>query len=79
MLQDNSRGERLARGFKTPRFFTETIQGTGKSCLLSFPSNSESPRMVMEHVLPSVVPTEEAKASLGCRPSKDGIFANYFR
>ena len=69
MLQGSSRGERLARELKTPRLFTEIIQGV--FCL-----GSELPRVVMEHVLPSVVRTEAAKATFGCRPSGDGIFAN---
>jgi hypothetical protein len=76
MLQGSSRGERLARGLKTPRFCTDIIQGAGKSCLLSFRSESESPRVVMERVLPSVVRTEASKSALGCRPSGDEVFAN---
>ena len=44
MLQGNSRGERLARGFKTPCFFTEIIKGAGKSRLLSFRSWSYTAR-----------------------------------
>ena len=76
MLQSSSRGERLARGLKTLRFFSKIIQGAGMSCLLSFYSGSESPRVAMEHVLPSVVRTEAAKAAFGCRRSGDGIFAN---
>jgi len=74
MRMGSSRGERLARELKTPRFFTENIQGVGKSCLLSFRSGSESPRVSIEHVLPSVVRTEAAKIAMGCRPSRDGVF-----
>ena len=74
MLQGSSRGERLARGPKTPLVFTDIIQGACKSCLLSFRSGSESPRVAMEHVPPSVVRTEAAKAALGCRPAGDGVF-----
>ena len=55
-------------------FFTDIIQGAGRRCLLSFRSGSESPRVVIEHVLPSVVRTEAAKAAMGCRPSGDGVF-----
>ena len=76
MLQGSSRGERLARGLKLCDFFTEITQGAGKSCLLSFRSGSESPRVVIEHGLPSVDRTEAAKAAMGCRPSGDGFSAN---
>jgi hypothetical protein len=63
MLQGSSRGERLARGPKTPLVFTENIQGAYRSCLLSFRSGSESPRVAMEHVPPSVGRIEAAKAA----------------
>ena len=52
------------------------LQGAGRSCMLSFRSRSESPRVAMEHLLPSVVRTEAAKATFGYGPSGDGIFAN---
>ncbi len=42
--------------------------------MLSFCSGSESPRVAMEHVPPSVVRTEAAKETLGCRPSGEGFF-----
>ena len=70
MLHGISHGERLARGLKTPRFFKKINQGVGRSCLLFFRSGSESPRLVMEHVLPSVA----AKAAMDCRPSGGGFF-----
>ena len=71
MLQGNIRRERLARGLKTPRFFFKKVnQGAGRSCLLTFRSGSESPRLVMEHV----IPFEAAKATMGCRPSGGGVF-----
>ena len=52
--------------------FKKINQGADRSCLLSFRSGNESPRLVMEHVLPS----EAAKAAMGCRPSGGGVFAN---
>jgi hypothetical protein len=55
-------------------FFTDIIQGAGRRCLLSFRSGSESPRVVIEHVLPSVVWAEAAKATMGCRPLRDEVF-----
>jgi hypothetical protein len=73
MLQSSSRGERLSRELKL-RGFQDIIQGVDKSCPRSFRSGSESPRVVMEHVLPSVVLTEAAKASFGCRSLGDGVF-----
>ncbi len=42
--------------------------------MLSFRSGSDSPRVVIEHGLPSVDRTEAAKASMGCRPSGEGVF-----
>ena len=42
--------------------------------MLSLRLRRESPRVVMEHVLPSVVRTEVAKAALDCRPSWNGVF-----
>ncbi len=41
--------------------------------MVFFRSGSESPRVVTEHVLPSVVRTEAVKAAMGCRPSEDGV------
>ncbi len=79
MLQGSSRGERLARGPKTALIFTEIIQGAYMSCLLSFPSGSESPRFAMEHVPPSVVRTEAAKAAWAVVLEGMGFFPNQFR
>ncbi len=47
--------------------------------MLSFRSGSQSPRMAMEHLPPSVVRTEASKATWDVVLQGMGFFANQFR
>ena len=73
MLQGSNRGERLTRGLKLPGFLQRLFKELAGDACFPF-AQGASRSLATEHVLPSVVRTEEMKAALGCRPSGDGFY-----